>query len=116
MILHFKARQAVYEGNARTGEFKNSGISLPDFATGVYASANPGFVANLRRRHLHAATHRRVKCQKLRGDGLLLIQHTHNRVVRFVGLIAHEVSLASHDARSSRHAGYRAHLSRGFCL
>lgn len=42
VILHFKAMQAVYEGNARTGEFKNSGISLPDFATGVYASANPG--------------------------------------------------------------------------
>lgn len=42
VILHFKARQAVYEGNARTGEFKNSGISLPDIATGVYASANPG--------------------------------------------------------------------------
>ena len=34
VILHFKARQAVYEGNARTGEFKNSGISLPDIATG----------------------------------------------------------------------------------
>lgn len=42
VILHFKAMQAVYEGNARTGEFKNSGISLPDIATGVYASANPG--------------------------------------------------------------------------
>ncbi len=42
IILHFKAKQLVYEGNARTAEFRNSGISLPDTATGVYASANVG--------------------------------------------------------------------------
>ncbi len=42
VILHFKAAQAVYEGKACTAEFQNSGITLPDIATGVYASANIG--------------------------------------------------------------------------
>lgn len=42
VILYFKAAQAVYEGTVSQADFRNSGIALPDIATGVYASANPG--------------------------------------------------------------------------
>lgn len=42
VILFLKSISAVYEGDPQTASFANSGITLPDNATGVYASANAG--------------------------------------------------------------------------
>ena len=42
LILYFPAVQAVYEGNPQQASFKNAGITVPEIATGVYASSNVG--------------------------------------------------------------------------
>ena len=42
VILFFKSISAAYEGDPQTASFANSGITLPDNATGVYASAHAG--------------------------------------------------------------------------
>lgn len=42
VILFLKSVHAVYEGDPQNSNFENAGISLPDNATGVYASAHAG--------------------------------------------------------------------------
>lgn len=42
LIFFFPEAHAVYEGSPETGSFRNANITVPSFATGVFASPNPG--------------------------------------------------------------------------
>ncbi len=108
--LHDGAERNLHAQGAE--RIKHPDVAVPAVVLYKGSRCNQRFVADLRSRHLHTAADGRVKRKELCRDRLLLIQDAHNRMVRRVCAVSHEVTLARHDARSRRHAVNGADLGK----